>query len=185
MLRTVCGICALLIAVWFGYLVTYLEWWAWPQAAIQWDLQTIVDIYKTADTQNKKISDEDERTMLLNAAQRGHTDIVNFLLTQWVAPDTHRDDWLPVSHVAMLWWDPDSVRALLDAWADIHARSPSNGNTLLMDALARTDYQNDQQQIDIVSDLVAAGSDLDAKDDFGNSVVDLASRYNLQHLVQQ
>jgi len=55
----------------------------------------------------------------------------------------------------------------------------------LMDALARTDYQNDQQQIDIVSDLVAAGSDLDAKDDFGNSVVDLASRYNLQHLVQQ
>ncbi len=116
------------------------------------------------------LRDASNRSALFTAIESGQHEIVNWLLEQHADPDSadvfgNRPLFLAVASA-----DLANVQALLDAGADINATLP-NMNSLLHHALLL-----DQQEI--VSLLINAGVPLDAVNENGWTVLDLATESN-------
>lgn len=157
----------------------YLDGGVWPYAAYEWDLATIQDLYK-----KKKPDTETESIMLSRAAQKWHADIIAFLLTQWVDPDSTRDDWLPAVQSAILWWNAQTVNAFLDAWVNIESIAPSNQYSLLQNVLcADAILITKEEQKELIDRLISLWANMDHTDMFDYSIQDTATLCVTQDLL--
>lgn len=109
------------------------------------------------------------------AAWNGHLEAVKWLLEHGAALNRDGNYWGAL-HYAIFNGHAEVARYLLGRGADVNARSP-NGSTPLMIA-AREGREG------LIKDLLEAGADREAKNDWGDSALTLAMRYDHYHLGQ-
>ena len=109
-------------------------------------------------------------TLLLTAAERGHTRIVKILLDQGANPNVTTDRYghRPPLHWAASNFDVESIKALLDRGANINT-TDDYGQTALMVAASTTDR-------DTVKFLIEHGANVNYKSQDGSTALSLARR---------
>jgi ankyrin repeat protein len=120
---------------------------------------------------------EQEATALMLAAERGHTAIMSALLTAGAGANTPRPGGItPLMHAAAS-GKADAVQLLLDAHAEVRARSTRTGITALRVAVAIGSLDTTQR-------LLAAGADRDDQDEAGARLLFTAASSGSVKLVE-
>lgn len=112
-----------------------------------------------------ELTDRDGRTVLINAAFCGRTDIIELMLARGANINTADSNGFTALHAAVQEQNISMIETLLANGADIHARNKFGNNVLML--------PNNNCPEDIWKLLLAHGADPHIKNNYGISAADL------------
>ena len=124
-------------------------------------LKRLVDAGQDVNQRDRK-----ERTPLMCAAEKGHTDCVEYLIQNGAQLDL-KEDGLTALHLAALEGHLEVMKRLLEAGQDVNQRGRSERTPLMWAA--------NYDRADCVEYLLQNGAQLDLKDKRGNTALHLAA----------
>ncbi len=107
-------------------------------------------------------------TVVMVAAQEGHADVVEFLIAAGADLNAEISGYRAL-HYALARGHEEAVLVLVEAGAEVNVPNPRTGEMPLMEAA-------DNRNLRLVVALLAAGAEPRAKDDRGNTALDIARR---------
>ena len=152
-------------------------------AALQGDLDTIMEAMRDRPFFNVNVSDDSGNTMLMAASYKDRQNVFEFLLKMSADLDAKNRHGTTALMAAVGWSNEAIVRQLLDRGADPNVRN-NNDDTALMIAIR-------YEKVDVIDDLLLAGAYLEGMDiystqnsDFSLELIQLACSVDRLDIVQ-